>query len=42
MFEQSRMKLFKEDTSQIPEFGFITQALLEGITIKRNIVENLM
>lgn len=37
MFEQSKMKIFKEDTSKMPEFDFIAQALMEGITIKREI-----
>lgn len=37
MFEQSRMKIFKEDTSKMPEFDFIAQALMEGITIKREV-----
>jgi hypothetical protein len=37
MFEQSKMKIFKEDTSKMPEFGFIAQALIEGITIKREV-----
>lgn len=37
MFEQSKMKIFKEDTSKMKEFDFIAQALLEGITIKREI-----
>lgn len=39
IFEQSRMKVFKEDTSKIGEFDFIEQALLEGITIKRRITD---
>lgn len=37
MFEQSKMKIFKEDASKMKEFDFIAQALLEGITIKREI-----
>lgn len=37
MFEQSKIKIFKEDTSKMPEFDFIAQALMEGITIKREI-----
>lgn len=37
MFEQSKMKIFKEDTSKMPEFDFIAKALIEGITIKREI-----
>lgn len=37
IFEQSKMKIFKEDTSKMPEFDFIAQALMEGITIKREV-----
>lgn len=37
MFEQSKMRIFKEDTSKMPEFDFIAQALMEGITIKREV-----
>ncbi len=37
MFEQSKMRIFKEDTSKMPEFDFIAQALIEGITIKREV-----
>lgn len=37
MFEQSKIKIFKEDTSKMPEFDFIAQALMEGITVKREI-----
>lgn len=37
MFEQSKMKIFKEDTSKMPEFDFIAQALMEGIIIKREV-----
>ena len=37
MFEQSKMKIFRENTSKMPEFDFITQALVEGITIKREV-----
>lgn len=37
MFEQSKMRIFKEDTSKMPEFDFISQALIEGITIKREV-----
>lgn len=36
MFEQSKMRIFKEDTSKMPEFDYIAQALIEGITIKRS------
>lgn len=37
IFEQSKMKIFKENTSKMEEFDFIAQALIEGITIKREI-----
>lgn len=38
MFEHSKMKIFKDDTSKMPEFDFIAQALIEGITVKREII----
>lgn len=37
IFEQSKMKVFKEDTSKMQEFDFIARALMEGITIKREV-----
>lgn len=37
IFEQSKMKIFKEDTSKMEEFDFIYRALMEGITIKREV-----
>lgn len=37
IFEQSKMKIFKEDTSKMQEFDFIARALMEGITIKREV-----
>lgn len=37
MFEQSKMKIFKEDTSKMEEFDFIAQALIEGVIIKREV-----
>ena len=37
MLEQSKMKIFIEDTSKMPEFDFIAQALMEGISIKREV-----
>lgn len=37
MFEQSKMKIFKEDTSKMEEFDFIAQALIEGVIFKREV-----
>lgn len=37
IFEHSKMKIFKEDTSKMAEFDFIARALIEGITIKREV-----